>query len=220
MPRSFLPFLLLACSSRTKPPETVAMATVQQRIADTVGTASSNELRAPAAFAGIADEDERSAALFVEMARVLTHPRCLNCHPSSDSPTQGDDLSVHAPPVTRGADGHGTAAVACTTCHGPDHAVFADGSGSVPGHPHWALAPASMAWAERTVPQICDQLRDPDRNGGFSLDALVKHNAEDGLVGYGWNPGPGREPAPGSQAAFGELTRAWVDSGAACPSDE
>ncbi|MEY8837886.1 Isoquinoline 1-oxidoreductase subunit, partial [Cribrihabitans sp. XS_ASV171] len=29
--------------------------------------------------------------------------------------------------------------------------------------------------------------------------------------------GTGREPAPGSQEVFGELTRAWIDTGAACP---
>jgi len=27
----------------------------------------------------------------------------------------------------------------------------------------------------------------------------------------------GREPAPGTQAAFGSLVKAWADSGAACP---
>lgn len=40
---------------------------------------------------------------------------------------------------------------------------------------------------------------------------------EDDLVGWGWDPGEGREPAPGTQAELGELARAWVDAGAACP---
>jgi hypothetical protein len=41
--------------------------------------------------------------------------------------------------------------------------------------------------------------------------------ANDGLVGWGWHPGPGRDPAPGDQQTFGALAKAWIDSGAACP---
>ncbi len=47
------------------------------------------------------DTDARSAALFVEMGKVIQSPRCLNCHPRTDSPTQGDAMVVHNPPVTR-----------------------------------------------------------------------------------------------------------------------
>ncbi|HEY1098391.1 MAG TPA: hypothetical protein VGF99_05670, partial [Myxococcota bacterium] len=42
----------------------------------------------------------------------------------------------------------------------------------------------------------------------------------DVLVAWGWNPGADREPAPGSQQAFGELVDAWVKSGAACPAPD
>jgi hypothetical protein len=38
-------------------------------------------LRPPAAFGSISDPGERSRAIFAEAAKVLTHPRCLNCHP-------------------------------------------------------------------------------------------------------------------------------------------
>ena len=51
----------------------------------------------------------------------------------------------------------------------------------------------------------------------MTLAQLVRHNGTDPLVGWGWNPGAGRTPAPGTQAAFGKLTQAWVDSGAKCP---
>ncbi len=43
------------------------------------------------------------------------------------------------------------------------------------------------------------------------------HMAEDALVGWGWDPGPGRESVPGTQKAFGELIKAWIDTGARCP---
>jgi hypothetical protein len=49
------------------------------------------------------------------------------------------------------------------------------------------------------------------------MDDLVHHMAEDSLVGWGWHPGAGRTPAPGTQAEFGALIKAWVDTGAACP---
>ena len=39
----------------------------------------------------------------------------------------------------------------------------------------------------------------------------------DTLVGWAWTPGADREPAPGTQVAFGALIKAWADSGAACP---
>ncbi|PYM55919.1 MAG: Isoquinoline 1-oxidoreductase subunit, partial [Candidatus Rokuibacteriota bacterium] len=37
------------------------------------------------------------------------------------------------------------------------------------------------------------------------------------LVGWAWNPGADREPAPGTQAMFGALVKAWAASGAVCP---
>ena len=46
---------------------------------------------------------------------------------------------------------------------------------------------------------------------------LVEHMAHDDLVGWGWTPGAGRAPVPGTQAAFGELITAWAETGAVCP---
>jgi hypothetical protein len=174
-------------------------------------------LRDPESFAAIANEGERSAGLFSEMMKVIAHPRCVNCHPRTDAPTQGDRMLAHMPPVVRGPKGHGMSAMGCDTCHGPGNVTFPDGSGSVPGDPHWALAPATMAWAGKSPREICEQIKDPSRNGGRSLDGIIEHNTSDGLVGWAWNPGVGREPAPGSQALFGRITAAWVQSGAHCP---
>jgi hypothetical protein len=74
-----------------------------------------------------------------------------------------------------------------------------------------------MAWEGRSLARICAQIKDPDRNGGRSLADLVEHIGADGLVGWAWNPGMGRIPAPGTQAEAGALVSAWVDTGAACP---
>jgi hypothetical protein len=49
---------------------------------------TTNELRPPASFENIADQNARSRALFSEIAKVLNSPRCINCHPSGDRPTR------------------------------------------------------------------------------------------------------------------------------------
>jgi hypothetical protein len=164
-------------------------------------------------FASIADEKQRSLALFGEAGKVIASARCMNCHPAGDRPAQGDDRHPHLPLVVRGIDGFGAVGMRCTTCHGPENFDPA----RLPGHPEWHLAPIEMAWAGKSLGEICEQIKDPKRNGGKSMDDLVHHMAEDSLVGWGWHPGAGRTPAPGTQAEFGALIKAWVDTGAACP---
>ena len=73
-----------------------------------------------------------------------------------------------------------------------------------------------MAWVGKLA-ALCAQLKDPTRNGGRTLAQIVDHSAHDPLVGWGWEPGPEREPAPGTQALFGALVDAWVETGAECP---
>jgi hypothetical protein len=177
--------------------------------ADTAG-----DLRPASAFAGIADPAERSRALFQEAGKVILHPRCVNCHPSGDRPLQGDDGHPHIPAVQRGEGDIGVPGLYCTTCH--QQANY-DAVG-IPGHPEWHLAPIEQAWQGRSLGEICAQIKDPARNGGKNMAELIEHMAHDSLVGWGWHPGAGRTPVPGSQAVFGELVRAWADSGAVCPS--
>jgi hypothetical protein len=174
-------------------------------------------LKDPSAFAGIANQDARSIALFREMGKVIQSPRCVNCHPRTDRPLQGDDMDPHSSLVVRGQYNFGAAGMECTTCHGRDNVDFANGEGSIPGNRKWALAPISIAWEGKSLAEICAQIKDPTRNGGKTLEKLIDHNTNDVLVGWGWNPGKGRTPAPGTQAQFGALTKAWVESGAKCP---
>ena len=120
---------------------------------------------------------------------------------------QGDDGHPHQPLVVRGVDGFGAIGMRCTTCHGK--ANF--DPGGVPGNPVWHLAPIEMAWEGKSLGEICEQVKDRKRNGGKSMEEIIHHMGEDPLVGWGWNPGGGREPAPGTQEEFGELIKAWVD---------
>ena len=170
-------------------------------------------LRGPEAFASIADRTQRSIALFVEAGKVFQHPRCRNCHPGDDRPRQGDEGLPHQPAVRRGADGLGAPGLRCPACH-QDANYDAVG---MPGLAGWNLAPASMGLRGLPLSGICVQLKDPDKNGGRSLDDLVTHVTSDPLVIWAWAPGKGRRPPPGTHAGFAALIRAWAETGAECP---
>jgi hypothetical protein len=107
----------------------------------------------------------------------------------------------------------------CGECHTQQNVALREAASyqSIPGHPRWGVAPLSMAWEGKSIGDVCRQLKDTARNGGRELAMLQEHVAKDDLVAWGWNPGAGREPAPGSQQAAGELVQAWIDSGAECP---
>lgn len=174
-------------------------------------------LKSPSEFAAISDRAERSKAIFGEIGKVLTHPRCMNCHPAGDHPLQGDDEHAHMPPVWRSESGHFE--TSCATCHTDRNVTLHEAASykSIPGSPRWEIAPLSMTWQNKSLGEICRQLKDVNRNGGRDLAQLQEHIARDDIVAHGWDPGEGRDPAPGSQQAAGQLVQAWIDSGAECP---
>jgi hypothetical protein len=173
-----------------------------------------HELLAVGDFDVIADPAARSRALFAEASRVLMHPRCVNCHPDGDTPHQRM-LELHDPPVVRGPADRGVPGMECTTCHQDRNQALT----RVPGAPERHLAPIEMAWVGKSAAYICNQIKDPKRNGGRTLAQIVDHSAHDALVGWGWAPGADREPVPGTQAQFGALMAAWVQTGAHCPEE-
>ena len=203
--------LLLACGACTAFAQTPP--TKAAPMAAAAASAPRAELRSVESFAEIKDKKARSQALFVEAGKVIMSPRCLNCHPNGDRPSQGEDMHPHLPLVVRGPDDKGATALRCMTCH--QGANF-DTAG-VPGHPLWHLAPKSMAWQTKSLAQICTQIKDRKRNGDKSLAQIAEHMGHDSLVGWGWNPGGNRTPAPGTQKQLGELIEAWIASGASCP---
>lgn len=165
---------------------------------------------------GGAPDPARSRAIFVEMTRTFLHPRCANCHPQGDSPLQGMAQLPHDPPVARGEADRGVVGMRCTGCHQDRNLEL----GRVPGAPGWHLAPRSMAWVGLSPAALCAQLKDPARNGGKTLAQLQEHVAHDPLVAWGWTPGADREPAPGTQAELGARFATWIETGAACPTEE
>ena len=158
-------------------------------------------------------DPERSAAAFRQLATVLRHPRCMNCHTATNFPRVGDDRHRHDQFVQRGPDDHGVFAMQCATCH-QDINQQANG---VPGAPGWALAPLSMAWEGLDDGQLADHLKDPKRNGSRALDDLYEHMANDELVGWAWKPGGSRKPPPMPREEFARLVREWIDTGAVSP---
>jgi len=182
------------------------------------GSDAARHLKGVAEFQSIGDVGARSRALFVEAAKVIADPRCMNCHPSNRQPTQGDGMHPHAPFMQAGLSGIGVDGLTCGACHRAENTTLLGSRiRSIPGNSHWSLAPESMGWQGQTLGSICRQLKDPDRNGGRTLAQIHRHMAEDHLVGWAWHPGEGRRPAPSTQAGFGALIAAWIDTGAECP---
>ena len=157
-----------------------------------------------------------SREAFLQVYRVFTSPRCQNCHPSRDSPLQGDDSHVHLQNVVRGKDGHGVYGMRCNTCH---QTANLSGEHMPPGNPKWSLpAPEhKMIIVGRTPAELCRQLKDPKQNGNRGLQQIYDHISADDLVGWGWNPGDGRSLPPLSRADTSAQLKIWIEGGAACP---
>lgn len=155
---------------------------------------------------------------FNTMMNVLTHQRCVNCHPNDHIPKQGDDSHPHYFDMARGEDDHGFETTNCNTCHQSENNV----NSGVPGAPHWALAPASMAWEGLTRTELAERLLDKTTNGNRSHAALVKHMTEDELVLWAWEPGVDadgdlRTLPPVSKEDFKNAVENWFANGAVIP---
>jgi hypothetical protein len=169
------------------------------------------------AAARATDKDDAAArAAFLEVYKVLMHPRCLNCHPAGDAPLQGDDSHPHMQNVKRGGDGKGKYALKCASCHQDTNLP---GLNMPPGNPTWHLPrrDVPLVFQGKSPRELADQLKDPKRNGGKTLEQLVEHVTQDKLVLWGWEPGDGRTKPPLSHAEFAKKFREWVEKGAASP---
>lgn len=157
--------------------------------------------------------EEEGARHFAEAAAVLQHARCRNCHPAGDAPLHGDDGHPHAMHVSRASTAAG---LNCTTCHRGKNTDFEHGP---PGVPDWHMPPAEtkMVFEGLSVAELCGRLKDPSKNGGRSLSALVEHVGHDPLVLWAWSPGPGRSKPPITHEAFVEHVRKWAAAGGPCP---
>jgi hypothetical protein len=160
--------------------------------------------------------DSAGLAAFNAVTSVLMSPRCVNCHVAGDAPLQGNDGHPHIMQIKRGADGRGTPAMPCRSCHQTRNVSALHGP---PGMDGWRLPPRSapMAWHGLSPARLCRNMKDPSMTGGRSLPQLVEHVSDDHLVRWAWDPGPGRSLPPISHEAFIAAFKTWIQEGAPCP---
>jgi hypothetical protein len=158
-------------------------------------------------------------AAFATVRAVLQHPRCQNCHPAGDAPLQGDDSHVHSMNVQRGPDGRGMVGAECATCHGPTNPPSNYGLHVPPGAIEgWRMPKpdAKLVFVGIEARALCEQIKDPARNGGKDMAALRRH-LESPLVTWGWSPGFGRPSVSIPKPTFIAAWETWAAADAPCP---
>lgn len=156
---------------------------------------------------------------FDKMMDVLTHERCVNCHPNDNIPKQGKDSHPHYFDIARGENNIGFQATKCTTCHQSENNDYS----GVPGAPEWSLAPASMYWEGLSRTEIAESMMDPERNGGRTPEETMHHLTEHELVLWAWNPGVNaegvpRELPPVPKDEYIAAVKKWFEEGHVIPS--
>ena len=169
-------------------------------------------VRAPDEAAASPD-DAASLKAFADVAKVLTHPRCMNCHTTTGWPTVGDDSHRHPFNVARGTDDRGAAGLHCATCHQDENQDTAN----IPGAKDWHMASLTMAWTGLSPGALCRALLDPKRNGGRTGDKVIDHMRADPLVLWAWAPGGKRAPPGLAHKDFIAAAETWIKNGAHCP---
>ncbi len=164
-------------------------------------------------------EQQTSELAFHTMMDVLTHKRCVNCHPNDNVPKQGEDSHPHYFDITGGENDHGYRSLDCTTCHQTENNNYS----GVPGAPEWALAPDKMKWEGLDRYEIAESMLNENNNGGRNHEELVHHLTEHKLVLWAWNPGVNadgvaREKPPVPLNEYRVAVKKWFELGANIPS--
>jgi len=157
---------------------------------------------------------------------VFSHPRCANCHTDDNNVPMwatGEGIErAHGMYINAGDSRTGEEYLPCATCHAtsilPNTIPHAPPHAGMP----WQLAPVEFLWFGQDSATICNQVRDPKRNGGRQGPELIEHilhdKSLDGFITWAFDPGGGREPAPGTLQEHLDDTVAWVAAGMPCPS--
>ena len=156
---------------------------------------------------------------------VVSHPRCANCHtgpsdrPMWSGPSYGE-TRVHGMNIRAGESRIGAEFIPCRTCHVTSETASNDTPHSAPQVADaWRLAPVEAHWFGQSSDDICRQLRDPERNGGRTVEDLADHLDHDVILHWAWSPGGGREPAPYNLDIHIRDLRIWGNAGQPCASD-
>ncbi len=159
---------------------------------------------------------------------VASHPRCANCHvgpserPMWSGPSYGEarphGMNVYAGQSRIG----GETGLLCITCH--VNSTLTERDNATPhAAPHiagvWRLAPVEADWYGKDSNFICEQLRDPERNGNRNYLQLAEHLGHDRILHWAWTPGGNREPAPRTLQEHIDDVLRWGVAGMPCPED-
>ncbi|MGJ8594427.1 hypothetical protein [Sulfitobacter sp.] len=171
-----------------------------------------------------AQAQEGGTAAWERIFAVASHPRCTNCHVGESGRPAWDDLGyakdrVHGMNIVAGESRIGAESIPCRVCH-----ISAEGANDVPhAAPQiddaWRLPPVELAWRGKSSIEVCQQLRDPEMNDGFDMSELVDHVLTSAFVNYGFKPGAGRIPAPGSSEELAQDLQVWAAAGTPCLGD-
>ena len=171
---------------------------------------------------------EQGLQAWSNIHEVISHPRCANCHTDEVSRPMWSgpefkEARPHGMNINAGESRTGAETIPCQTCHVTS--TLPNDTPHAPPHTgmEWHLAPVEMVWFGVAENEICAQLRDPERNGGRDGAALIEHITHDaevkGLISWGFDPGGGREAAPGSMQQHLDDTINWIAAGMPCPQD-
>ena len=159
---------------------------------------------------------------------VASHPRCSNCHvgaanrPMWSGPSYGK-TRVHGMNINAGESRIGSETLVCSTCHttlsAPDPQANAVPHSAPRVAQTWALAPVEAEWFGKSSAYICNQLKDPERNGNRTIREVAAHLDHDAVLRWAWAPGGDREPAPHSLQEAMDALMKWAAAGTPCPGE-
>jgi len=155
-------------------------------------------------------------------ASLLTHPRCMNCHPAGEHPPAGRRPSR--------AQARGMAQrhrqFRPRPCGGMPHRTQTCPcmrprlTRAFPAIPRWGVGAAvdGLGRARGIGGHLPTAERHRTQRPARDLALLQEHIAKDDLGGHGAGPpAPAAKQRPARRKPPGQLVQAWIDSGAECP---
>ena len=171
---------------------------------------------------------EQGLEAWTRIFEVASHPRCSNCHVGADNkpmwsgPSYGE-TRPHGMNISAGESRIGAETIICSTCHTTKSSDWENANSVAHAAPRvamdWRLAPVEAEWFGKSSDEICNQLRDPARNGDRSFMDIADHLDHDLILHWAWNPGGGREPAPYSLQEHVDDILIWGVAGQPCAND-
>jgi hypothetical protein len=168
---------------------------------------------------------EQGLVAWARIYEVASHPRCSNCHvgdsnrPMWSGPSYGKSRP-HGMNINAGESRIGAEYIPCATCHVTNKTGGNAGAHMAPQvGAAWQLPPVEFEWNGKTSTEVCNQLRDPDRNGDRTFMDIAGHLDHDVILHWAWAPGGGREPAPYSLQEHVNDVLEWGVAGMPCADD-